>query len=737
MRFVYAVINLLILAGLIYLVGRKSIVKIFRSRREKITRELDEAETPFAPEPLPEMPAPDDTALKSELAAAEKDGKAALAELDTQYEADAADQRREMLFTTRAQIIEQVLTLAEQHMRSAEYQASKLARQNAAVEQILAQIHLTPGDVSYISRKGVLYVTLTSAAALPDETVEKVRKRAEAIVAAAGGKISYWVRQKEELIGGLQLRIGDTIYDYTISNKLYRLGKALNDRPLTETDADSIRAGMLDAVRHMKLGIDVFQVGRVLSVSDGICWMDGLADIMYGELVEFVNGERGMVMDIQADRVGCIIFGRYDHVDSYSRVRRLNKMASVPVGEAMLGRVVDALGKPIDGRGRIWSTETRPIEFQAPAIPDRQSVSVPLHTGIKAIDALVPIGRGQRELIIGDRQTGKTAIAIDAILAQKGQNVLCIYVAIGQKASSIARVAEDLKKHGAMSYTTIVAATASDSAPLQYIAPYAGTALAEYFMGKGKSVLIVYDDLSKHAVAYRAISLLLRRSPGREAYPGDVFYLHSRLLERSCRMRDDLGGGSITALPIVETQAGDVSAYIPTNVISITDGQIFLESALFNAGNRPAVNVGLSVSRVGGAAQTKAMKKANANLRIELAQYKDMESFAQFSSDLDAETRRQLDHGKALMEMLKQPLYQPKSDAEQVVLLTLASHGVLDEIPTAELRTKTSAFVRQFRADVSGTMDKITATGKLEPDEVDAILNAWKAYAGGDSHAVQ
>lgn len=369
MRFVYAVINLLILAGLIYLVGRKSIVKIFRSRREKITRELDEAETPFAPEPLPEMPAPDDTALKSELAAAEKDGKAALAELDAQYEADTADQRREMLFTTRAQIIEQVLTLAEQHMRSAEYQASKLARQNEAVEQILAQIHLTPGDVSYISRKGVLYVTLTSAAVLPDETVEKVRKRAEALVAAAGGKISYWVRQKEELIGGLQLRIGDTIYDYTISNKLYRLGKALNDRPLTETDADSIRAGMLDAVHHMKLGIDVFQVGRVLSVSDGICWMDGLADIMYGELVEFVNGERGMVMDIQADRVGCIIFGRYDHVDSYSRVRRLNKMASVPVGEAMLGRVVDALGKPIDGRGRIWSTETGPSNSRRPPFP--------------------------------------------------------------------------------------------------------------------------------------------------------------------------------------------------------------------------------------------------------------------------------------------------------------------------------------------------------------------------------
>ena len=479
------------------------------------------------------------------------------------------------------------------------------------------------------------------------------------------------------------------------------------------------------------------ETGTVIEVGDGIATVYGLSRAVYGELVQFDTGVHGIVLDLKRDSVGVVLLGSEDGLHEGSAVSRTGRAADVPVGDAMIGRTVNALGEPIDGLGPIETTERRPIEREASGVVSREPVNQPMQTGILAIDAMVPIGRGQRELIIGDRQTGKTAIAIDAILNQKDTGVLCIYVAIGQKASSIARVAGDLQKHGAMSYTTIVAATASDSAPLQYIAPYAGTALAEYFMGKGKSVLIVYDDLSKHAVAYRAISLLLRRSPGREAYPGDVFYLHSRLLERSCRMRDDLGGGSITALPIVETQAGDVSAYIPTNVISITDGQIFLESALFNAGNRPAVNVGLSVSRVGGAAQTKAMKKANANLRIELAQYKDMESFAQFSSDLDAETRRQLDHGKALMEMLKQPLYQPKSDAEQVVLLTLASHGVLDEIPTAELRTKTSAFVRQFRADVSGTMDKITATGKLEPDEVDAILNAWKAYAGGDSHAVQ
>ena len=529
----------------------------------------------------------------------------------------------------------------------------------------------------------------------------------------------------ESLLSGYVLQIGDRVFD---NSGRHALDQMMEGKPSLAT--------LKTRVEDYKPAATSAEGGVVIASADGIVQVDGMDRAVYGEIVTFENGAKGMVESVDPGKLGVMLFDGAESVGVGTLVTRSGKRAGIPVGDAFLGRVIDPLGEPIDGKGPIESVGYNPIEKQAPGILERQSVDTPLHTGILAIDSMFPIGRGQRELIIGDRQTGKTSIATDAILNQKDTGVLCIYVAIGQKASSIARVAGDLKKHGAMDYTTIVAATASDSAPLQYIAPYAGTALAEYFMAQGKSVLIVYDDLSKHAVAYRAISLLLRRSPGREAYPGDVFYLHSRLLERSCRMRDDLGGGSITALPIVETQAGDVSAYIPTNVISITDGQIFLESALFNAGNRPAVNVGLSVSRVGGAAQTKAMKKANANLRIELAQYKDMESFAQFSSDLDAETRRQLEHGKALMEMLKQPLYQPKSDAEQVVILTLASHGMLDSLPTTEQRAKTTAFVRQFRADVSGTMDAITSTGKITPEQVDAILNAWNAFVGGDSHAV-
>ena len=570
----------------------------------------------------------------------------------------------------------------------------------------------------------IVKAELRSARKPREEELNRVRAEVRKLYDAT--EVILNVTVDESLLSGYVLQVGDRVFD---NSGRHQLDKMMEGKPSLAT--------LKTRIEDYKPAETSAEGGVVISSADGIVHVEGMNRAVYGEIVTFDNGAKGMVESVDPEQLGIMLFDGAETVGVGTMVTRSGKRAGIPVGDAFLGRVISPLGEPIDGKGPIEAEGYNPIEKQAPSILERQSVDTPLHTGILAIDSMFPIGRGQRELIIGDRQTGKTSIATDAILNQKNTGVLCIYVAIGQKASSIARVAGDLQKHGAMSYTTIVAATASDSAPLQYIAPYAGTALAEYFMSQGKSVLIVYDDLSKHAVAYRAISLLLRRSPGREAYPGDVFYLHSRLLERSCRMRDDLGGGSITALPIVETQAGDVSAYIPTNVISITDGQIFLESALFNAGNRPAVNVGLSVSRVGGAAQTKAMKKANANLRIELAQYKDMESFAQFSSDLDAETRRQLDHGKALMEMLKQPLYQPKSDAEQVVTLVLASHGVLDELPTAELRTKTSAFVRQFRADVSGTMDKITATGKLEPEMVDAILNAWKAYAGGDSHAVQ
>ena len=576
----------------------------------------------------------------------------------------------------------------------------------------------------FFSENRIVKADLRAAHQLREEDLARIKAEVKKLYDAT--EVILNVSVDESLLSGYVLQVGDRVFD---NSGRHQLDQMMAGKPSLAT--------LKTRIEDYKPAQTSAEGGVVISSADGIVQVEGMDKAVYGEIVTFENGAKGMVESVDPGKLGIMLFDGAETVGVGTLVTRSGKRAGIPVGDGFLGRVIDPLGEPIDGKGPVNAEGYNPIEKQAPGILERQSVDTPLHTGILAIDSMFPIGRGQRELIIGDRQTGKTSIATDAILNQKDTGVLCIYVAIGQKASSIARVAEDLKKHGAMSYTTIVAATASDSAPLQYIAPYAGTALAEYFMAQGKSVLIVYDDLSKHAVAYRAISLLLRRSPGREAYPGDVFYLHSRLLERSCRMSDALGGGSITALPIVETQAGDVSAYIPTNVISITDGQIFLESALFNAGNRPAVNVGLSVSRVGGAAQTKAMKKANANLRIELAQYKDMESFAQFSSDLDAETRHQLEHGKALTEMLKQPLYQPKTDAEQVVILVLASHGMLDEVPLAEQRARTAAFVRQFHADVSGTMDAITATGKLTPEQTDTILNAWKAYEGGESHGVQ
>lgn len=470
------------------------------------------------------------------------------------------------------------------------------------------------------------------------------------------------------------------------------------------------------------------EVGKVIYVGDGIVTVYGIDNAMYGEIVVFENGVKGMVQDIRRTEIGCILFGRDTGIKEGTKVSRTGKRAGIPVGDAFIGRIVDALGAPIDGKGSIESTDYRPIENPAPSIVDRKSVNQPLQTGILSIDAMFPIGRGQRELIIGDRQTGKTSIAIDTILNQKGKDVICVYVAIGQKASTIAKVVNNLNKYDAMDYTIVVASTASDSAPLQYIAPYSGTAIAEYFMHKGKDVLIVYDDLSKHAVAYRTLSLLLGRSPGREAYPGDVFYLHSRLLERSSKLKDELDGGSITALPIIETQAGDVSAYIPTNVISITDGQIFLESDLFFSGMRPAVNVGLSVSRVGGAAQTKAMKKAAGSIRIDLAQYREMEVFTQFSSDLDENTKEQLQYGKGLMELLKQPLCNPLSMAEEVIILVAATNKVFLPVEVSEVKKKKLEMLEYFHSAHKDIVDEIEEKQVLTDELKDKIVAAAKEF---------
>lgn len=470
------------------------------------------------------------------------------------------------------------------------------------------------------------------------------------------------------------------------------------------------------------------EVGKVIYVGDGIVTVYGIDNAMYGEIVVFENGVKGMVQDIRRTEIGCILFGRDTGIKEGTKVSRTGKRAGIPVGDAFIGRIVDALGAPIDGKGSIESTDYRPIENPAPSIVDRKSVNQPLQTGILSIDAMFPIGRGQRELIIGDRQTGKTSIAIDTILNQKGKDVICVYVAIGQKASTIAKVVNNLNKYDAMDYTIVVASTASDSAPLQYIAPYSGTAIAEYFMHKGKDVLIVYDDLSKHAVAYRTLSLLLGRSPGREAYPGDVFYLHSRLLERSSKLKDELGGGSITALPIIETQAGDVSAYIPTNVISITDGQIFLESDLFFSGMRPAVNVGLSVSRVGGAAQTKAMKKAAGSIRIDLAQYREMEVFTQFSSDLDENTKEQLQYGKGLMELLKQPLCNPLSMAEEVIILVAATNKVFLPVDVSEVKQKKLEMLEYFHSAHKDIVDEIEEKQQLTDELKEKIVAAAKEF---------
>ena len=553
----------------------------------------------------------------------------------------------------------------------------------------------------YDEANGILKTVMYCAGTPDEEQLAQIK----AYLAAKHHRetVELTICTQPELIGGFVLETGDLVEDYSVR-------------------------GRIKNIENYDMVTGEQEVGSVIWVGDGIATIYGIEHAMYGEIVIFENGVRGMVQDIKRDQIGCIILGKDTGIKEGTKVTRTKKKAGVPVGNAYLGRIVNALGAPIDGKGDIPADDYRPIEQEAPGIVDRQSVKQPLETGILAIDAMFPIGRGQRELIIGDRQTGKTSIAVDTILNQKGKDVICIYVAIGQKASTVAKLVNTLTKNDAMDYSIILSSTASESASLQYIAPYAGTAMAEYFMHQGKDVLIVYDDLSKHAVAYRALSLLLERSPGREAYPGDVFYLHSRLLERSSKLSDELGGGSITALPIIETQAGDVSAYIPTNVISITDGQIFLESDLFFSGMRPAVNVGLSVSRVGGAAQTKAMKKASGTIRIDLAQYREMEVFTQFASDLDDMTKEQLQHGKCLMELLKQPLCHPMSLADQVITLVAANKRLMLDVDTAKTKEFQLGMLDYIHVQHAELVTKINEEKVLDDAITEQIVEAVKEY---------
>ncbi len=536
------------------------------------------------------------------------------------------------------------------------------------------------------------------------------------------------IRIDPSLIGGYVLHVDGKIYDKSVKNALKSLQGDLARRAASEQGNTDIVSMIKEEIADFEVKLEVNEGGSVISIHDGIVNCFGLEKVMFGELVQFDTGVKGIVQNITKDHVGVVLLGSDRGLYEGSQVVRTGKKAGVPVGEGMIGRVVDALGDPIDGLGAVEAVDYFPIETEAAGVCVRKSVSEPLQTGILAIDSMFPIGRGQRELIICDRQTGKTSIAVDTMINQKGQDMICIYVAIGQKASTVAKVVGDLKKHGAMDYTIVVAALASDLAPLQWIAPYSGTAIAEYFMKQGKDVLIVYDDLSKHAVAYRTMSLLLERSPGREAFPGDVFYLHSRLLERSSRLDDEHGGGSISALPIIETQAGDVSAYIPTNVISITDGQIFLETQLFNSGMRPAVNVGLSVSRVGGAAQTKAMKKVSGTLRMDLAQYREMGVFTQFSSELDKATKDLLDFGDRLMELLKQPLGQPLKMHEQVILLLAAGKKQLQDVPLSEIKPFSKRLLRYMEDEHKELIDEINEKKALSPELEEKLISAFKEY---------
>ena len=730
MQFVYSLINVALLAAIIYIVLGKSIRRMFVTRRETINRELDEAEEIERQNaagvlreprlvPLPtadDLPATgDDAQLAAELEKIRR---------DTLREREQL--RSEMLSGLRQELVTAVVDTAKEHNAVDFWKAVTAANQNEQIARFIETTQETPGEALLEMEGQDVPVVLTVPSASPEQ---------EALLRKAYPRSSVTVKEDPSLTGGFILRMGSTVFVSSLEEDGRTLAGTMASKPLQGNEsADEILDSVHQAIRTLPTARSG-QQGKVLRVSDGICWLDELSDVMYGEVVEFTTGDTGMVLDVRTDRVGCVIFNPPDRIETGTVARSTGRVASVPVGEELLGRLLDPMGRPLDGGAPPAATATRPIEWAPPPIPDRAPVARPLHTGWKAVDTMVPIGRGQRELIIGDRQTGKTALAIDAIINQRGDDTICVYVAIGQKETAIEEIRRRLKEEGMLDYSILVAAPASSPASMQYIAPFAATAMAEYFTYSGRDVLIVYDDLSKHAVAYRELSLLLQRPSGREAYPGDVFYLHSRLLERSAQLSGELGGGSLTALPIIETQAGDISAYIPTNVISITDGQIFLESELFNAGQRPAVNVGLSVSRVGGAAQTPLLKQSCGLLRMQLAQYRELSNFAQFDSDLDPETKRTLAIGECRMMALRQNCFEPREDWQQALLLL-----ALDSPCAAGLTPDmVPAFEQKLYALLPEREPELTArlkTGrKLSAEEKTAVQQAVQRLTEDMFHA--
>ena len=725
---VYALINFAILAFVLVKFGKKMVVNMINGNRQQISDALDAAKAAgenaqHITETLEDIRA-EGQAQSQEIVSQARERSAKSLSQSAQARQELAESRRkqtrqdalslkrQVLGQLRDEKAEDILSEAGELLKGADYAQARKAMPARFLKALEEKLALTDSDRARLRWGEGLKATLTGAEEIDPELAGQVRALVER---KAGTSVDFETRTEESLIGGLRLQLGDTVYDGSLSYMLSRLGQELESQEDTGEDLAVYFQEKLAAADREP---GCFQTGVVLSLADGICRIAGLSDVMAGEMLQFEGGLRGMVMDIEKDTVSAVLLGSYEELHEGAQVRRTGKVMEVPVGEELIGRVVDGLGRPVDGRGALLTTHTRPVESPAPGIIARKPVTVPLQTGIKAIDALVPIGRGQRELIIGDRKTGKTAIAVDTIINQKGKDVICIYVAIGQKESTVAGIVAKLRELGAMDYSIVVSAKASDPAPMLYIAPYTGAAMGEYLMYQGKHVLIVYDDLSRHAVAYRELSLLLHRPPGREAYPGDVFYLHSRLLERAACLNDENGGGSMTALPIVETQAGDISAYIPTNVISITDGQIFLEEGLFNAGVRPAINAGLSVSRVGGAAQPKAMKQFASRLRMDLAQHRELESFAQFGSDLDKATRDALNRGRKLTELLKQKRYDPRTVAEQVVAIFAANEGYMDDLDTGKVPEFEQGLTAYAYAQASDLCQAIESGAKLDQNQI-------------------